>query len=92
VQVKAPHRGLTTGGITQVVASAARRAELGQIHAHRLRHSAATLMLRTGAPLEEIGQVPRHRAALTTAIYAKVDRDTLRPLARCGRERGREFA
>ena len=82
VRVKAPHRGLSGGGVTQVVVSAARRAGLGQIHAHRLRHTAATLMLRAGAPLEEIGQVLRHRAKLTTAIYAKVDRDALRTLAR----------
>jgi len=82
VRVRAPHRGLTAGGITQVVVSAARRAGLGQIHAHRLRHTAATMMLWAGAPLEEIGQVLRHRQALTTAIYAKVDRDALRQLAR----------
>ena len=67
---------------SQVVVSAGRRAGLGQIHAHRLRHSAATQMLRAGGSLEEIGQVLRHRAALTTAIYAKVDRDALRELAR----------
>jgi integrase/recombinase XerD len=82
VRVRAPHRALTTGGVTQVVVSAGRRAGLGQIHAHRLRHSAATAMLRAGAPLEEVGQVLRHRAPLTTAIYAKVDRDALRQLAR----------
>jgi integrase/recombinase XerD len=82
VRVRAPHHGLTTGGVTQVVVSAARRAGLGQIHAHRLRHSAATEMLRAGAGLEEIGQVLRHRELLTTAIYAKVDRDALRQLAR----------
>ncbi|MGI9097327.1 MAG: site-specific integrase [Solirubrobacteraceae bacterium] len=82
VRVKAPHRGLTSGGVTQVVVSAGRRAGLGPIHAHRLRHSAATQMLRAGGSLEEIGQVLRHRAALTTAIYAKVDRDALRELAR----------
>ncbi len=82
VRVKAPHRALTTGGITQVVVSAGRRAGLGQIHAHRLRHSAATAMLRAGSSLEEIGQVLRHRAPLTTAIYAKVDRDALRQIAR----------
>jgi len=82
VRVRAPHHGLTTGGVTQVVVSAARRAGLGQIHAHRLRHSAATRMLRAGAGLEEIGQVLRHREVLTTAIYAKVDRDALRQLAR----------
>ena len=82
VRVKAPHRGLTTGGITQVVVSAAKRADLGQIHAHRLRHTAATEMLRAGAPLAEIGQLLRHRTPLTTAIYAKVDRERLRELAR----------
>jgi integrase/recombinase XerD len=81
VRVKAPHQRLTTGGITQVVVSAARRAGLGQIHAHRLRHTAATSMLRAGAPLREIGQVLRHREQLSTAIYAKVDRAALRSLA-----------
>jgi integrase/recombinase XerD len=82
VRVRAPHHGLTTGGITQVVFAAAARARLGPIHSHRLRHTAATQMLRAGASLEEIGQVLRHRQALTTAIYAKVDRDALRQLAR----------
>lgn len=82
IRIKAPHHRLTTGGVTQVVVSAARRAGLGQIHAHRLRHTAATAMLRAGAPLHEIGQVLRHREALSTAIYAKVDRTALRELAR----------
>jgi len=50
-RVKAPHHALTTGGITQIVASASKRAGLGQIHAHRLRHTAATEMLRAGVPL-----------------------------------------
>jgi integrase/recombinase XerD len=82
VRVRAPHRGLTGGGITQIVFAAAGRAGLGPIHSHRLRHTAATQMLRSGASLEEIGQVLRHRQVLTTAIYAKVDRDALRQLAR----------
>jgi integrase/recombinase XerD len=82
VRVRAPHGGLTGGGITQIVFAAAARAGLGPIHSHRLRHTAATQMLRAGASLEEIGQVLRHRQVLTTAIYAKVDRDALRQLAR----------
>jgi integrase/recombinase XerD len=82
VRIKAPHRPLSSGGVTQVVAAAARRAGLGRIHAHRLRHTAATQMLRAGASLPEIGQLLRHRRALTTAIYAKVDRDALRTIAR----------
>jgi site-specific recombinase XerD len=38
-------------------------------------------MLRAGASLPEVGQVLRHASMLTTAIYAKVDRDRLRALA-----------
>jgi integrase/recombinase XerD len=82
VRVHAPHRALTTGGVTMVVFDAAKRAGLGKMHAHRLRHTAATAMLRAGSPLSEVGQVLRHRSALTTAIYAKLDRDALAVLAR----------
>jgi integrase/recombinase XerD len=82
VRIKAPHRPLSACGVTQVVAAAARRACLGQIYAHRLRHTAATQMLRAGASLPEIGQLLRHRRALTTAIYAKVNHDALRTIAR----------
>jgi integrase/recombinase XerD len=82
VRVRAPHRALTTGGVTNVVFDTARRAGLGKVHAHRLRHTAATAMLRAGSPLAEVGQVLRHRSPLTTAIYAKVDRDALAVLAR----------
>jgi site-specific recombinase XerD len=82
VRVHAPHQALTSGGVTAVVFDAAQRAGLGRIHAHRLRHTAATAMLRAGSPLVEVGQVLRHRSALTTAIYAKLDRDALTVLAR----------
>lgn len=82
VRVKAPHCALSSAGITNIVAAAAQRAGLGVIHAHRLRHTTATQLLRAGAPLPEIGQLLRHRRALTTAIYAKVDRIALRTIAR----------
>jgi len=78
----APRRPLSPGGVTTVVAAAGRRAGLGTIHAHRLRHSAATAMLRAGGSLREIGDVLRHRRAMTTAIYAKLDLEALRSLAR----------
>jgi len=82
VRIKAPHRHLSSSAVSNVVADAAQRAGLGRIHAHRLRHTAAMQMLRAGASLPEIGQLLRHRRALTTAIYAKVDRDALRTIAR----------
>jgi site-specific recombinase XerD len=49
--------------------------------AHLLRHSLATDMLQKGASLDEIGEVLRHKSPDTTAIYAKVELDALRPLA-----------
>jgi integrase/recombinase XerD len=82
VRIKAPHEALSSQGVSYVVANAAQRAGLGNIHAHRLRHTAATQMLRAGASLPETGQLLRHRRALTTAIYAKVDREALRTIAR----------
>jgi site-specific recombinase XerD len=82
LRARAPHRALTTGGVSQAVFGAGQRAGIGPVHAHRLRHSAATDMLRAGAPLTEIGQVLRHRRLLSTAIYAKADTEALRALAR----------
>jgi integrase/recombinase XerD len=82
LRVKAPHCGLTPGGVTQAVFAAAQRAGLGRVYAHRLRHTAATGMLRAGASLPEVGQVLRHRRLLSTAIYAKTDVPALRALAR----------
>ena len=78
----APHHALSTARVSTIVADAARRAGLGRVHAHRLRHTAATELLRAGASLPEIGQLMRHRHTATTAIYAKVDRDNLRLIAR----------
>jgi integrase/recombinase XerD len=82
VRAQAPYVELTSHGVITVVGIAGRRAGLGNIAAHRLRHTAATAMLHAGGSLAEIGQVLRHRRALTTALYAKVDTAGLRMLAR----------
>lgn len=78
---RAPYGTMTRSGITNIVADTARRCGLDPIYAHRLRHTAATQMLRNGASLPEVGQVLRHRQTITTAIYAKVDREGLRTIA-----------
>ena len=82
VRLLAPLGPLSPTAVTQIVAAAAQRAGLGRIHAHRLRHFAATQLLRAGAPLSEIQQFLRHDRLQTTAIYAKVDYDALRTIAR----------
>jgi integrase/recombinase XerD len=82
LRVQPPLVGLTRVGVSSLVAAAARRAELGVVRPRRLRHTAATGMLRAGASLPEIGQVLRHRSVGSTAIYARVDVERLRSLAR----------
>jgi site-specific recombinase XerD len=80
VKAQAPLVALSADGVGGIVACAGRRAGV-RASAHRLRHSAATAMLRGGASLGEIGQILRHADAATTAIYAKVDYQALRALA-----------
>lgn len=80
-RVRAPHGPLTSAAVSAIVHAACVRAGLPAMNAHRLRHSAATEMLRAGASLPEVGQVLRHSSLVTTAIYAKVDHNRLRTLA-----------
>ncbi len=85
MRMRAPHRGFNhPSTVSTIVRRALERAGLTPPikGAHLLRHSLATGLLRHGASLAEIGEVLRHRAPSTTEIYAKVDLDGLRVLAR----------
>jgi len=87
VPVRNPRSGFKDGqAINEIVHQALKRARLEMptkgVGAHVLRHSLATTMLRRGASLNEIGQILRHRSVNTTAIYAKVDIEGLRSIAR----------
>ena len=84
-----PDAAMTGHSVVMVPRSASRRAGLPVIvGAHRLRHTAASDMLRHGGSLAEIAQVLRHHSESTTAIYAKLDRAALgllvRPWPRAG--------
>ena len=81
--VHAPHRPLTPSAVGSVVASALRRADVPALHpgAHVLRHTAATRMVRAGATFKEVADVLGHARIETTAIYAKLDLDTLARVA-----------
>jgi integrase/recombinase XerD len=81
-RVRAPHGSVSRGGVGKIVRDAGERAGLWPVGAHQLRHTVASEMLRAGGSLAEIGQVLRHQHPQTTAIYAKVDRNALRRIAR----------
>lgn len=78
----APHGPLSPEAIGAILRDACDRAGLARVGTHRLRHTVATELLAAGAPLTEIAPVLRHTNLSSTAIYAKVDRATLRTLAR----------
>lgn len=78
----APYRPMTAETLKAVVSRAGRRAGLGTLGAHRLRHTVATATINAGASLEEVGQLLRHRHAGSTTIYAKVDLSRLTMLVR----------
>jgi len=80
LRVTAPAGPLSNDAVRGVVHDACVRAGVPPVGAHRLRHTAATGMLREGASLPEIAQVLRHSELRTTAVYARVDRNALRPL------------
>jgi integrase/recombinase XerD len=84
LRARAPFGPLTggDGAIGMLVRTAFQRAGLAPVGAHRLRHTVATEVLRAGAPLEEVASLLRHRRHATTVIYAKVDWERLRELAR----------
>ncbi len=78
----APDGAMSPGSVTMVPRTASARAGLPVVGAHRLRHTAATEMLRAGAPLPEIAQVLRHHTEASTARYAAVDRAQLDTVVR----------
>ena len=81
LRMSAPIGAMTGSNVSEIVRRACRRAGVAPAGAHRLRHSAATAMLRAGASLGEVGQVLRQSHVAVTAMYAKVDRVALRALA-----------
>jgi len=52
------------------------------VHAHRLRHTAATATLNAGASLAEVSLLLCHASPATTTVYAKVDPSRLVGIAR----------
>jgi len=85
IRVIAPFQPLaSSSAITVIVRDALKRAGVENVNlrgAYLLRHSAATNMLRSGATLDAVGAVLRHRSPETTAIYAKVDTSMLSQVA-----------
>jgi len=91
LRMRAPCKGFKDSStVSTIVRRAVHRSGLNPPSkgAHLLRHSLATGMLHKGASMTEIGELLRHRSPNSTEIYAKVDIEGLRSIARPWPEKG----
>ncbi len=77
------HQSLSPSAVSCIAHHALRRAgiEIKRSGAHVFRHSAATNMVRHGAAYKQVADVLGHVLLETTAIYAKLDVNTLARVA-----------
>ena len=63
--------------IHRYVANVAKRAGVGHVHPHQLRHTLATQSINRGMSLEAIAALLGHRSMDMTLIYARISDDTV---------------
>ena len=83
VTALAPYRQLSGAGVTGIAIRALRRAgvTVPRPGAHLFRHTLASLMVRRDVPMKTVADLLGHVRLETTAIYAKLDRETLATIA-----------
>lgn len=79
VRARPPHRVLTAAAVTAIAQRALRRASitLPRAGAHVFRHTVASRLVQRGVPMKTVADVLGHARLDTTAIYAKLDVETL---------------
>jgi integrase len=65
-------RAMNVASVDYIVRKNGRAAGLGGVHAHSLRHTAASLALSGGASLVEVREMLGHSSILTTSRYLHV--------------------
>jgi integrase len=83
MRARPPYGPLTAAAIGDVAHRALRRAGVvtHRAGAHTFRHTAATQMVQRGVSFKAVADVLGHARLQTTAIYAKLDMDTLAAVA-----------
>lgn len=83
LRVRPPVGPLTASAVSTIAHQALARAGVGVVPAgaHALRHTVATLLVQRGVPFKAVADLLGHARLHTTAIYAKLDLDTLARVA-----------
>ena len=78
-----PYRQLSSASVTDIAKRALRRAgvTVPRSGAHVFRHTFASQMVRRDVPMKTVSDLLGHARLETTAIYAKLDRETLATIA-----------
>ena len=78
-----PYRQLSSASVTDIAKRALRRAgvTVPRSGAHVFRHTFASQMVRREVPMKTVADLLGHARLETTAIYAKLDRETLATIA-----------
>jgi site-specific recombinase XerD len=82
-RARPPYGPLRSRGVSAIIQRLGFRAGIDALRrgAHALRHTAATLMVRRGASFKQVADILGHARLETTAIYAKLDLETLAQVA-----------
>ena len=72
------HRRISVRTVQQMVSNAAAKAGVRHISPHKLRHTAATMMLNNGVDIRTIQEVLGHSTIATTQIYTHVANNDVR--------------
>ena len=76
VSIKAPHQPIQTHALENIITKVSKRTGI-HVYPHKLRHTFATIGLRSGMSLEKLQALMGHAKPETTLIYAKQDQTDL---------------
>ena len=75
--IRANGRPLNPCAVTRMLNRVARRAGIGHVHPHQLRHTLATQAINRGMRLEAIAAMLGHRTLRMTLVYARIANRTV---------------
>jgi site-specific recombinase XerD len=83
-----PDRPLTRSTLGRIVQELGRRARLGMVNPHMLRHSFATHLLERGADIRAIQELLGHSYLTSTQVYTRISNNAIASVFRKFHPRG----